>query len=196
MDNIREQIRINLLKLRKEHKLTQLELSEKIGYSDKAISRWETGEVCPDVETLNALAELYGVPISVFFDEYDTREYKRKLFRDMHMGKKIAFALLVAVGMWYLGIMAFIYLWGKGVDRAWLSFIWLLPATFLLALVFNRMWGNKILGAVFTSLLCWSMLTACYLQLLEQKLYMLFVSGVPLQAAIILWTYIKPAKRQ
>lgn len=196
MENIREQIRVNLVKLRKEHKLTQLELSERIGYSDKAISRWETGEVCPDVETLNSLAELYEVPISVFFENYDTATYKKKLFHDMHMGKKLAVALLIGVGVWYLGIMAFMYLSGKGSPRPWLAFIWLLPVTFLLAVIFNRMWGNKILGAAFTSLLCWSTLTAVYLHSIEQNLYMLFISGVPIQAAIILWTYIKPAKRQ
>ena len=59
MDNIKEIVRENLVMLRKAHKLTQIELSQKIGYSDKAISRWETGEVTPDIETLNNLAELY-----------------------------------------------------------------------------------------------------------------------------------------
>ena len=49
MENIREIVRENLVKLRKERKLTQIELSQKIGYSDKAISRWETGEVTPDI---------------------------------------------------------------------------------------------------------------------------------------------------
>ena len=53
---IKETVRENLIKLRKEHKFTQIELAERIGYSDKAISRWETGEVNPDIETLEKLA--------------------------------------------------------------------------------------------------------------------------------------------
>ena len=64
---IKETVKDNLVRLRREHKLTQLELSEKINYSDKAISRWETGEVTPDVETLAHLANLYGIPITAFF---------------------------------------------------------------------------------------------------------------------------------
>lgn len=57
MKAIKEVLIENLISLRKEHKLTQLELAEKIGYSDKAVSRWEHGEVLPDVETLDKIAE-------------------------------------------------------------------------------------------------------------------------------------------
>lgn len=64
---VKETVKANLIRLRREHKLTQLELSEKINYSDKAISRWETGEVTPDVETLEHLSHLYGIPITAFF---------------------------------------------------------------------------------------------------------------------------------
>ena len=67
MSTVKELVRDNLVRLRKEKGLTQLELSMRINYSDKAISRWETGEVTPDVETLASLAALYDVPISVFF---------------------------------------------------------------------------------------------------------------------------------
>ena len=38
--------------LRKEKKLTQKELAEKINVSDKAVSRWETGKGYPDVTSL------------------------------------------------------------------------------------------------------------------------------------------------
>ena len=75
MENIKEVIKDNLIKLRKDNKLTQLELAQKIGYSDKAISRWETGETTPDVETLNSLASLYNVPISFFFEEYNAEKH-------------------------------------------------------------------------------------------------------------------------
>ena len=33
----------NLIALRKQMKLTQIELAEKINYSDKAVSKWERG---------------------------------------------------------------------------------------------------------------------------------------------------------
>lgn len=50
--------------LRKQRGLTQKELAEQIGVTDKAISRWETGRGFPDVSFLPAIAELLGVSIS------------------------------------------------------------------------------------------------------------------------------------
>lgn len=67
MPDICETVKENLVRLRHEHKLTQLELAQRINYSDKAVSRWENGDVTPDVATLAALADLYGVPITTFF---------------------------------------------------------------------------------------------------------------------------------
>ncbi len=57
----------NLTKERKKRSLTQKELSEALGISDKTYSKWETGENEPDVETLCRLAAFYGVSPAVFF---------------------------------------------------------------------------------------------------------------------------------
>ncbi len=53
-----------LASLRREQKLTQEKLGEKLGVSGKTISRWETGVYLPPVEMLQALSELYGVSIN------------------------------------------------------------------------------------------------------------------------------------
>lgn len=50
--------------LRKEHGWTQKDLAERVGVTDKAVSRWETGRGFPDVSYLTVLAEILGVPIS------------------------------------------------------------------------------------------------------------------------------------
>ena len=195
MGNVKETIRQNLVTLRKEHKLTQLELAERIGYSDKAISRWETGEVTPDVETLSRIAELYGIEITVLFEPYEKEAFQKKRFRDMDIGKKIAVALLSVAVLWYLGIMWFIYRNTSSEGRHWLIFIWLIPATFILGLLFNIKWGTKLLTCILASGLCWSLLTALYLEFLDQNIYMLFISGVPVEAALVLWSYIRPPKK-
>lgn len=41
---------------RKEKKMTQLELAQKLGVTDKAVSKWERDLSCPDMGTLPALA--------------------------------------------------------------------------------------------------------------------------------------------
>ena len=50
--------------LRKEHNLTQKQLAQKLNVSDKAISRWETGKGYPDVGSLVALSEFFGVTVN------------------------------------------------------------------------------------------------------------------------------------
>ena len=196
MANVKETVRANLVKLRKERKMTQMELAEKIGYSDKAISRWETGEVNPDIETLDKLADLYEVDISVFFAEYNAKEYKAKMFKETQMGRKIAVWILMVVALWYIGIMIFIYSSTFKMDesRSWLIFIWLLPITFVLCALFNVKWGNSVLGIIFASLICWTLLTAIYLQFLAYNVYLLFISGLPIQIAILLLAYMRTKK--
>lgn len=53
-----------LKELRKERGLTQEQLGEKVGVTNKTVSRWETGNYMPPVECLSILSDLYGVSIN------------------------------------------------------------------------------------------------------------------------------------
>lgn len=53
-----------LTQLRKEQGLTQEQLGEKLGVTNKTISRWEKGNYLPPAQMLKALSELYGVSIN------------------------------------------------------------------------------------------------------------------------------------
>ena len=50
--------------LRKEKKLTQKELGEKLNITDKAISKWERGLSFPDIVMLNSLASFFEIDVS------------------------------------------------------------------------------------------------------------------------------------
>ncbi len=50
--------------LRKEHNLTQAELGDKIGVTNKTISRWENGNYLPPVEMLQILSNTFDVSIN------------------------------------------------------------------------------------------------------------------------------------
>ena len=50
--------------LRKEKKLTQKELAEQLGVTDKAVSKWERGLSCPDISLLSKLSRVLGVTTS------------------------------------------------------------------------------------------------------------------------------------
>ena len=52
-----------IAELRKQHGMTQLELAEKMGVTDKAVSKWERDLSCPDINSLPNLAEILGVTV-------------------------------------------------------------------------------------------------------------------------------------
>ncbi len=52
-----------IYELRKEKKMTQLELANMLSVSDKAVSKWERGCGCPDISYLGELSVILGVDI-------------------------------------------------------------------------------------------------------------------------------------
>lgn len=52
-----------IYQLRKEKAMTQKELADRLYVSNKAISKWERGQGCPDVSILGGLSEIFGVNI-------------------------------------------------------------------------------------------------------------------------------------
>ncbi len=55
---------------RKRMNLSQAELSEHISISSQAVGKWERGESMPDISTLNRLAEILGVDLNYFSDNF------------------------------------------------------------------------------------------------------------------------------
>lgn len=64
--------------LRKERGLTQQALADRLGISDKAVSKWENGRGAPDISLLPLLAELLGAdPAALLRGETGEREASR-----------------------------------------------------------------------------------------------------------------------
>ena len=49
--------------LRKKKGMTQAELAEKMGVTDKAVSKWERDLSCPDISSLPKLAEIFDISV-------------------------------------------------------------------------------------------------------------------------------------
>ena len=66
---------------RKEKKLTQEGLAEKLGVTSKTISRWENGNYMPDISLLKPLSEELDVTLNDLLsgEEVDKEHYKEKL---------------------------------------------------------------------------------------------------------------------
>ena len=74
MEDIKVNVASNLLKLRAAANMTQMELGQKINYTDKAVSKWERAESLPDVTVLKTIADLFGVTVDYLITSHDEWE--------------------------------------------------------------------------------------------------------------------------
>lgn len=92
--------------LRKENGMTQLDLAEKMGVTDKAVSKWERDLSCPDVNTIPKLAEVFGISVDELMQikAESQSESKNNITPMVHMIMK-AIALAMGVGVVVLSIL-------------------------------------------------------------------------------------------
>ena len=50
--------------LREKNRMTQLQLAEKLGVSDKTVSKWETAKGYPDITLLESIAEVFRISVA------------------------------------------------------------------------------------------------------------------------------------
>lgn len=119
-----------LATLRKEQHLTQEELSEKIGVTNKTVSRWENGNYLPPVEILQMLSKMYDVGINEILcgERLSDKQYKENaeeailsnmLKNKYEAKKKIIIAITVSIITIIAGV-AFILLAGLIDFSSWL----------------------------------------------------------------------------
>lgn len=73
---------------RKEHNMTQEQLAEKIGVSNKSVSKWETGKCMPDYSVVQELCKELEITVAELMDgeeieENSVRIYDEKQIMDM-----------------------------------------------------------------------------------------------------------------
>ncbi|MCR5553858.1 MAG: helix-turn-helix domain-containing protein [bacterium] len=185
MENLNIIIGNNIKTLRKANKLTQFELSEKLNYSNKAISRWESGEVIPDVETLNKICDIFNIPLTQIFDENLTSTKATKRYR-AQLGNKLAITLLSMLLVWFIATISFVYIGLITTNYYWQFFVAAVPVTCIVGIVFNSIWGKRMFNIVFITVFIWSMLAFLYILFLQYNIWPIFFIGIPLQIGVIL----------
>ena len=200
MDNISEinqKVAKNLIAYRKAAGLTQAEVAEKIHYSDKSVSKWESGNGVPDVYTLVQLAELYGVNVNAFLgDKTIVRRNEKSL------GLQILIMLLSSGIVWLATIFSFAILQIIQPDGAWwLLYLYAVLANAIVMLVYAAIWKHRIINFLSVTTIIWVALTCCYLTVWVfasnvAGLWCIFLIGVPLQVLEILWAFFRSLLRK
>lgn len=193
MKDIKTIISHNLIELRKSRGLTQNELADKLAYSDNMVSRWERGEITPSIETLQKISEFYSVPLTSLLQDNALEEEKQETkIQDI---KKFSIVLLMVTTLWLIITVAFVLANTIHHLNMWKLFILGIPLTCCVLLLFNGSWNKYIYRFVVLSVLVWSFLAFVYLQFLEYNIFFIFLIGIPLELALVIWAFIKP-KRQ
>ena len=196
MGDIKNIVAKNLIELRLAHNLTQLELSEKLNYSDKAISKWEHGSSLPDLDVLLDIANLYGVTLDYLVAEEHAQP--QSSFKEKITAKysRTVITLIAVLCVWFVALFVFVLatLIAPATKLFWLSFVYAVPATAVVWLVLNSIWFNQKTNYLIISLLMWSSIASihvtCYYFGLG-NVWLLYLLGIPSQAVVFLWSLMK-----
>ncbi|MDD3383711.1 MAG: helix-turn-helix transcriptional regulator [Bacilli bacterium] len=182
-EQLKERLANNLILYRKAHNITQIQLAEKLNYSDKSISKWERGESLPDLLILSNIAELYGITIQDLLAKPKTK-IKSSLPKN-----KVIITLMSFTCVWFVATVVYVLLgiFDPTFTKSWLAFIYAIPLSLIDLIVFTKIWGNRFLLFISTSLLSWSIPLAIYLSIDYSQLWLLFIAIIPLQVLTILW---------
>ena len=187
----------NISELRKSNNLTQAEFAERLNYSDKAVSKWERGDSLPDVIVLKTIADMYGVGLDDMLRENGVRHVVSpdEVLRDEQLTQKILITALWVTMVWIVAAVVFLYSQYSRGTMFWMAFVWAVPVSFLVALIFARRWGAadfKRISCILSSGFVWSALISFYFQFMSYNIWMIFFIGVPVQIALTLSSKIHP----
>lgn len=177
----------NLTELRKSRGITQGQLAEKFAYTDKSISKWERGEALPDLNTLQELADFYGVTLDYLTHEESDASLQEEGKRDPAVVRinKIVLTALGVVFVWtvasvfFAGFLLFPRHWS-----AWMAFVWAVPLSLAVLVAFNRVWGCKNyrlgLNIAFTACLFIAIYLEVSLDLESWNMWFLILISIPM----------------
>ena len=193
MEDLKLNLAKNITALRQASSMTQLELAEKLNYSDKAISKWERGESIPDIGVLKAIADLYGVTLDYLVEEiHDERpitviEIPPKSRRNQTIVTVLSVLLVFFIATFAYVLLDLIY--GTGVLR-YLMLLYALPVAAIVWLVLNSVWFNRRWNYLIISVLMWTALFSLVLTLALYGIpaWQMMLLGIFGQIAIIVWS--------
>ena len=84
--------------LRKQHNMTQADLAEKLGVTDKAVSKWERGKSYPDIGHFPKLAGIFGMSIDEMVKDCTNEEQPAKLLQIFKLSHDIRTPLNIILG--------------------------------------------------------------------------------------------------
>ena len=182
----RKTVAKNLAAYRKMSGLTQLELAEKLNYSDKSVSKWERGDGLPDVYVLKTLADFYGVTLNDFVSEKAPRRPKSS--RRQH----VLIPILSVMAVWLVATIVYMVLSMLPflVPGSCLVFIFAIPVTMIVLTVFSVLWWHQSLQLVAVSGLVWTIALCVFRTVHIHGVYLIWCVAAVIQVMAVLWFFL------
>ncbi len=201
MEQIKYTISKNITALRLAKGITQIELAEMLNYSDKAISKWERGESIPDITVLYRISEIFGVTLDYLVHPHkEVDDSGIKLHDATRKRNHIVITCMSVLLVWLIATIAFALFDMMPMETQALhslAFMYSIPISAVVWLIFNSIWFNRKINYLIISLIMWSILGSLYLSFLafmHSNFWIIFTLGVPGQIIILLWSGIKYPK--
>lgn len=189
---MREQLAKNLAEYRRIYGLTQAELAERLNYSDKSVSKWERGDGVPDVYVLMQLAELYGITTDDLLS--DRTPHKLSVTVTGLRRRKRGLITLLSVGVvWLTAVVVFFFwslIWPQATVK-WMTFLFGVPVSFIVLIVFSGLWSPSVWNALSVSGLIWSVAVCVDVCLKANGSHLIYVVAAVLQVLTVLWQLLR-----
>ena len=193
----------NLTELRKGRGLTQGQLAEKFAYSDKSISKWEHGEALPNLNTLQELADFYGVTLD-YLTHVESDISLQERGKNDPVAEKINKSIIATLGVTFIWTIAICGVVGcilfKTTWPYWLPLIWAIPLSFFALSWFNHKWGKREWSLPIQLCFIWTLVSAAYVEVgmdfgMEGwQLWVILLVGIPLTVAQIFYQRLKKTR--
>lgn len=199
MEELKTIIGENLVRLRRSAGMTQTQLADKLGYTDKAVSKWECGDAVPDIWVLTRVAQEFGVTVDdlLTVHEAPAEEAVQRMPR-----RRAIITVLAALLVWLIATVAFVIssIVAPQLEHTWLLFIYAIPLSALVIFILSCVWGHLIPHYIFLSVLLWGTILSVFLSftflLPVPSIWMVFLIGIPGQTIILLWPAIRRHRRK
>ena len=173
----------NITMYRKANGLTQIQLAEKLNYSDKAVSKWERGESLPDLYILMQIVDMFGITLN----DLVTKQEQPKKVSKSKLNHTIV--TLLSIGLvWLIAFIVYVILHMASVSMDYMVFLYSFPVAFIVLIVFSKIAKSRLWVYIAVTGLIFSVPLAICVQLKWQynSAYLFLISGV-LEVLTILW---------
>ncbi len=192
----------NISYYRKACGLTQSALAEKLNYSDKAISKWERGDSIPDVYVLYVMSDIFSCTLSELTGLEDNEKESEKRLDELAKQKQFKRIMITALSTGLVWLVASVIyfvtdmivngIYNLGMNDFGIVFMYAVPASFIITLIFSKLWGRIWQQAVSVSGILWSSVISLAVSFnvfnfAEKSAYKVLVAAAVFQILIILW---------